>query len=330
MALMPAIKTITRGALLSALSVVVALSLAAGLNVAYAASIDLPGSRAYPESLSSSHDGTLYVGNSAEGGIVRIRPNTAPEQWIKPGAFGSASVLGVLVDERSSTLWACSNDLSSIGLTVLGGKAGSALLGFNLKTGAGKVRAAFPGDHNFCNDMAVGVDGSVYVTNSDAPQILRLSPNSKRLQVWYSNPAMQPAPGGYGLDGIAFGSNGSLYVNLFDAAELYRIDVREAKAGRSTKLTASRKLELTDALRPLRPGVFLLIAGAGRVDLVTVRGNEAAILTLGDGYVTPTGVTSVGDVAWVSEGQLDFMPDGTKAEGKPRLPFRLFSVALPK
>jgi sugar lactone lactonase YvrE len=315
---------------LRSFALVGSLCLAGCLTAANAASIDLPGSHAYPESLSSSHDGTLYVGNSALGGVVRIRPHAAPEQWIQPGAFGSASVLGVLVDERANTLWVCSNDFSSIGLTVPGGKAGSALLGFDLNTGAGKVRAAFPGDHNFCNDMAVSAEGSVYVTNSDAPQILKLSPNARRLQVWYSNPSMQPAPGGYGLDGIAFGSDGSLYVNLFDAGELYRIDLHEGNAGHTTKLKPSRKLALTDALRPLKPGVFLLIEGAGRVDLMTVNGDEAAILTLGDGYVTPTGVTPVGDVAWVSEGQLDFMPDGTKPEGKPRLPFRLFSVALPK
>ena len=32
--------------------------------------------------------------------------------WIKPGAFGSRSTLGVLVDERSNLLWVCSNDVS--------------------------------------------------------------------------------------------------------------------------------------------------------------------------------------------------------------------------
>ena len=35
------------------------------------ASIALPGERAYPESLSSTQDGTLYVGNIAQGGVLR-------------------------------------------------------------------------------------------------------------------------------------------------------------------------------------------------------------------------------------------------------------------
>jgi sugar lactone lactonase YvrE len=290
-------------------------------------SIDLPGDKAFPESLSSSKDGTLYVGNLAEGGIVRIRPGSKPEQWIKPAAFGSASFLGVLVDERSNTLWACSNDLSSSGIKVARGGRGSALIGFNLKTGAGKVRAAFAGQHNCCNDIAVGADGAAYVTNSDAPQILKLPAGGKHLQPWFTDESLRPAPNGYGLDGIAFGADGNLYVNTFDAADLYRITIEHGKPVKISKLNASRKLALTDAMRPLGQGVFLLIEGAGSLDTVTIQGDDAVIATLKDGFVTPTGVTAVGDVAWVTEGQLDLLSDATK---KPRLPFKLFAVPLPK
>src|ERR1700722_9362406 len=113
-----------------------ALFLSGSCALAAPASIDLPGPTVYPESLSSSKDGTLYVGDLADGGVLRIRPNGAPEKWIKPGAFGSASVLGVLVDEPSNTLWVCSNDLLSLGLKVPGAAAGSALIGFDLKTGS--------------------------------------------------------------------------------------------------------------------------------------------------------------------------------------------------
>jgi DNA-binding beta-propeller fold protein YncE len=290
-------------------------------------SIDLPGDNAYPESLSSSKDGTLYVGNLAEGGVVRIRSNAKPEKWIKPGAFGSASILGVLVDEPANTLWVCSNDLSSTGIKIAGGGAGSALIGFDLKTGVGRVRAVFSGGHNYCNDIAVGPDGSAYVTNSDAPQILKLLPGTKQLQVWFSDTSLQPAPNGYGLDGIAFGSDGNVYFNTFDAGGLYRIKVNQGKAGTLTKLNPSRKVALTDGLRPLSPNVFLLIEGQGRLDKMTIKGDAAIIETLKDGYVTPTGVTAVGAVAWVCEGQLDLLGDSTK---KPRLPFRLFAVPLAK
>jgi sugar lactone lactonase YvrE len=244
----------------------IALCLSGSWALAAPASIDLPGARVFPESLSSSKDGTLYVGSLADGGVLRIRPNGTPEKWIKPGAFGSASILGVLVDEASNTLWVCADDLSGMGLKIPGAAAGSALIGFDLQSGAGKVRAAFPGEQNFCNDVAIGADGSAYVTNSDAPQILKLPAGGKDLQVWFTDSALQPAANGTGLDGIAFGSDGNLYFNRFDAADLYRLDVNAGKAGKLTKLKPSRKLVLTDAIRPLGPGVFLLIEGEGRLD----------------------------------------------------------------
>ncbi len=292
--------------------------------------IDLPSAQAYAESLSSSSDGTLYVGNLAEGGVWRIRPDGKPESWIKPGAFDSASILGVLVDEPSDTLWVCSDDLSGMGLKIAGAGPGSALLGFDLKTGAGKLRAPFPGEHNFCNDIAIGSDGSAYVSNSDTPQILRLPPGGKKLEVWFTEPLLAPAThDGTGIDGMAFGGDGNLYINTFDAGDLYRVDVKDGKAGKLTKLKPSRKLQLTDGLRPIGPSTFLLIEGAGRLDTMTVKGDEVSITTLHDGYVTPTGVTPVGNTAWVSEGQLDFIFDPKFKDKKPRLPFRVYAVAIP-
>jgi sugar lactone lactonase YvrE len=293
------------------------------------ASITLPGERAFPESLSSTQDGTLYVGNLAEGGVVRIKPNGAPEVWIKPGAFGSASILGVLADEPSNTLWVCSDDLSSAGIKVAGAKSGSAVIGF-LKTGAGKIRAEFAGKHNFCNDIAIDAAGAAYVTNSDSPQILRLSPGGKQLEAWFEDASLQPAPDGTGLDGIAFGSDGNLYFNRYDAADLYRIDVKDGNAGKLTKLQSSRKLVLADAMRPLSPNVFLLIEGGGRLDTMTVKGDSASVTTLKDGYDTPTGVTAVAGTAWVSEGQLEYLFDPAKHDQKPRMPFQLYAIILPK
>jgi hypothetical protein len=66
-------------------------------------------------------------------------------------------------------------------VTVPGTESGSALKGFDLKTGEGKFRAKLPGDHTTCNDIAIGADGSVYVTNTSAPEILRLPPRGKQL-----------------------------------------------------------------------------------------------------------------------------------------------------
>src|SRR5580700_10360120 len=203
-------------------------------------SIGLPGDRVFPENITSTKDGTLYVGSLGSGGIIRIKPGAAKaEIWIKPGAFGSRSIFGVLADERSNTLWACSNDLSALGIVIASTEAGSALKGFDLKTGQGKVSAKLPGDHTFCNDIAIGADGSAFVTNSAAPQILRLSPGSNQLEVWANDPLLAPPVGGAGLDGIAFGTSGTLYVDTYTPGELFRVELVGGKAGKVTKLKPS-------------------------------------------------------------------------------------------
>ena len=49
---------------------------------------------------------------------------------------------------------------------------GSFVKGFDLTSGEGKMSAELPGKATLCNDMVVGPDGSLFVTNSLAPQIL--------------------------------------------------------------------------------------------------------------------------------------------------------------
>src|SRR5258708_35071712 len=79
-------------------------------------SIALPGERAFPESITSARDGTLFIGRLGEGGVVRADPRTgAVALFIPPGAAGSRSITGVFADDASATLSACSNDLSALG-----------------------------------------------------------------------------------------------------------------------------------------------------------------------------------------------------------------------
>lgn len=292
-------------------------------------SIDLPGERMFPENVTSTADGTLYAGSLGSGGIIRIKPGDRNgEIWIKPGAFGSRSIFGVLADERSNTLWACSNDMSSLGVAIASTESGSALKGFDLTTGEGKVSARLPGEHTLCNDIAIGADGSAFVTNSAAPQILRLPPGGHELEVWVDDPLLAPPVGGNGLDGIAFGANGSLYVDTYTAGELFRVDILDGKAGRVTKLQSSRPLILSDAIRPIGKNEFLIIEGAGRLDRMRIRGNKATIETLTDGYAIPTGVAVTGNTAWVSEGQLSYLLDPAKKGETPNLPFHIYAVPL--
>jgi hypothetical protein len=78
--------------------------------------ITLPGTLVYPESITSTADGTLIVGSLGHGNVMRIAPGKATaEEWIKPGTGGLNQVLGVFADEKGKTLWVCSNNLEQKG-----------------------------------------------------------------------------------------------------------------------------------------------------------------------------------------------------------------------
>ena len=295
-------------------------------------SIPIPGTKAFPESITSTTDGTLYVGRVGDGGIVRVKPRTAESTiFVQPGASGSRSILGVFADEASSTLRACSNDLSASGGPAIGRDTGSALKGFDLKTGVGKHSVSLPGSHAFCNNITMDAKGSVYITDSANPAILKLSPGATTFEVFAQDSAFSSPQGGIGLDGIAFGSDGDLYVTTYTAGELLRVEVKDGRAGRITTLPGTSHLEFPDALRTLGSNnSFLLIEGSGRLDRVVIQGNAFAVTPIRGGFATPTSVARIGTTAWVSEGQLSFFFDPSKKNLSPSLPFRIYAVPLRK
>jgi hypothetical protein len=61
----------------------------------------------FPESISAAGDGTLYAGSFNLGGVVKVAPGGKAEQFIKPGAAGSRSVLGVLDLPPSKSTGVC-------------------------------------------------------------------------------------------------------------------------------------------------------------------------------------------------------------------------------
>jgi hypothetical protein len=50
------------------------------------------------------------------------------------------------------------------------------------------VSVALAGKPALCNDITTGPDGAAYVTNTMAPQILRLAPGAKEFEVWFTDP----------------------------------------------------------------------------------------------------------------------------------------------
>jgi sugar lactone lactonase YvrE len=309
--------------------------LALGLALAGAATaapgdkaIDLPGDRLFPESVSITADGTAYVGSMA-GGVLRVSMRTGKaEQWIAPGAYGTGAEFGVLADKRNGIVWTCSNEFTGSALSVPGADPGHWLKGFDIRTGTGKVSLRLPGEKPVCNDMAVGRDGSVYITDTGQPRILRWHPGATELEIWLEDPQFGPEPNHGGLDGIAFGADGNLYVNNVRTGAFYRVVMgKDGKPDAVTALTLSRPLSKPDGMRPIGGLDFAVAEGEGRIAKLSVQGDSVTVTTLAEGIVQPTGVDVHGGRVWYVQGQLGGILNPAK-NPQPQLPFRLTPVAL--
>ncbi|MEH3106913.1 MAG: hypothetical protein PGN09_06385 [Sphingomonas fennica] len=293
-----------------------------GLMLAAAAPpapIDLPGARLHPESVSIAPGGVAYVG-SMTGGVLRVTLATGDvAQFVPPGGFGTGALFGVFADPVNRMLWTCTNDFSGRGVSVAGSDPGSVLHGFDLATGRGRIRLPLPGDKPICNDIAVARDGTIYVTDTSAPVLLRWRKGAAGLEEWVRDPVFAA-----GLDGIALGGDGDVYVNNVRTGALFGVRrMRDGRAGAVTPLLLSKPLVAPDGMRSLGGSVFV-VAGGGRVDRVTIEGDRAMVETLAEGIDGITGVDHHKGTIWYSRGQLG--PLFNPASGPPA-PFRLTPLA---
>jgi len=283
--------------------------------------ITLPGTRVFPESITSTSDGTLIVGSLGHGNVLRIAPGkTTADEWIKPGTGGLNGVLGVYADEKGKTLWVCSNNLEDKG-------EATAVMSFDLKTGAPKGTYRLPGEGPLCNDVAVGSDGTAYVADTRLASLLMLKPGAKALEVAAKDPLLA------GADGLAFGDKTTLYVNSVTAGKLLRVDLGpDGKSKKIVDLKLSRPLDRPDGMRAIGAHRLLLAENSGKMDIVTFEGPEmqnAVIKTIKEGLESTPGVTATRGMAWIVEGKLNYRNDAALKDKDPGL-FKMFAVPLPK
>jgi sugar lactone lactonase YvrE len=297
-------------------AVVVALALIVTLQAADRAEVGFADERIFPESVTSTRDGTLYIGSLGRDSVYRARPDSSrAEVFLAPKSNGLQSVLGVFADEAAGTLWVCTS--------ATGGRNGAPLVGetavkaFALTDGAFKASYPFPGG-GFCNDFAVARDGTLYVADTSGGRILRLKKGASALDVWASgNPLLATA------DGLALLADGALYVNSFGQGTLARITIAaDGASGPITKMETPRPLSQPDGMRSVGPRTMLMIEGAGRLDEVTINGDKAEVKTLREGFTGPTAVTLTGGTAYVAEGRLSLRNDPSKDPG----PFKIIGV----
>lgn len=276
------------------LAALLSLAPAAGAQTRTGITIDDTGVQS--ENVTSSHDGSVYFGSMAKGTIYRAAPGAArAEPWILASAAGLTRVLGVLADDRSSTLWVCQNATGGRGGEPVAGQ--TALRAFDLKSGAPKGTYPFPPNSGVCNDIAVAANGTAYVSESFRGRVHRLRPGAAALEEWVSDTALAV------IDGIAVLADGHVYANHFTNGRLFRIPVNaNGDAGAVVPIETSMSFTRPDGLRSVGPRTLLQAEQQGRLTELTIDGNRAEVRVLREGLERSSGVTVVCGTALVLVG----------------------------
>ena len=281
------------------------------------------GTDIYPESLTSSADGTLYIG-SVKGIIFRAKPgHPRAEPWIaRDDRNGLLSIYGVLADDRTRTLWVCSSPAPLPG-AVTRGRA--SLMRFDLHSAVKIGEWPLPDAKAICDDIAIDRNGNAFIGDIGSGAILRLPPHARALQVFARDPALK------GIDGITFDANGTLYVDNIARNQLLRVN--RSRRGEFTALSVlktSQPIGGPDGLRPIAGHRLVLAeARAGRIDEVSVSGDRATIRVLKDGLMSPTAATIVGDTVYAVEGKIEYVIDPALRGHDPG-PFLVRAIPLPR
>jgi hypothetical protein len=259
-----------------------------------AAEILIADAKSQPESLTVAPGGVLIAGSASTPFVYKVRSgSTTAEKFVDASAESAGTFFfGMLADASSNTLWTCQ-------LTPVPGKTPvqrhTALRGFNLETGAPKIRWNLPGDNNTCNDFAIGPDKALYVTDTTNSKIYRLPAGASSAELFLEHRAL------YGIDGITF-LNGTLYVNNVFSNNLYRIPIDAAgKAGEPVDIWMDQPIKGPDGMRATNGKLIVAENGSGKISVITVNGDKASVTVIKEGLNTPTGVEPAGDTIWIAE-----------------------------
>ena len=278
----------------------------------------IDGSRIFPENIDADDEGNIYA-TSLRGTIYRAPAGSNKAvPWILPDETNKLLwTLGIYSDDAAGTLWVCTSPAGFLGPDMAGD---AAVVAFDLASGAFKSRHVLPkpsGDgappDAVCNDIAVGRDGKVYVTDTAGGRLFSLALEAEQLKLESADPLLN------GVEGPAFGADGQLYLNNTRNNGIFRVE-RDADGHFTglTQLETSVPLNGADGFRHYRGNQFLQAetGGTGRITLVTIDGDRAAIDVLAEGTGS-AGVTFIDDVIYSAEGKIGYLFDPQLKDQNP-------------
>lgn len=120
---------------------------------------------------------TFFVSSIRKRKVVAVREDGSVSDFVAPAAHGMLASLGMKVDAQRRHLWVASHASANMEGFTEADRGHAVLFRFDADSGRllGRFPRQTPGKH-LLNDVAIAADGTVYVTDSEAGEVLRLRP----------------------------------------------------------------------------------------------------------------------------------------------------------
>jgi sugar lactone lactonase YvrE len=288
------------------------------------ASYELPGDTGGSKFEGIGYDARsqrFYVSETTGGEIHRgqLRSAAATEWLHGDGTDGRWTARGVTVDSQGRVYVAGGpNGIDHPGAPDLWVYDQSGRLLAALRTGVANA---------FLNDVVIGPDGAAYFTNSNAPQVFRVTERHGHwtVRTWADATATIPIQTGFNLGGIELSPDRrALVVAQGNVGKLWRFDLRTGKAS----LVDTGTADLVNADGLVRDGNRLWVVRNFSRVLSTLRlshdGRTATLVS-----ATPTDPTRVFTTAKLAQGRL-LLVDSKFDEQVAAPPYEVVALTPPR
>lgn len=266
--------------------------------------IVLPEGYKYPNGITHSPKGRVFVGSVVSGDILEIKPNKKVRVAI-PASEQVFAGTSLRFDEVTNILWVASPDF--LGVTDSDGnvtRRAHRVAAIDVKKRK-VLRIWTMPDQGFCNDIALDGHGGVFISDSIADLVHHIDSPTSELEPYATSSLF--SPGELGPAGIVQLANSDLVVGLYSAGELLRVSGNDRSVSR---IPLQRSLENPDGIYAINDNKILVLEGGassgnGKLNLIDFNGDAPyAVHTLVEHIESPLNLTVVDDKVYITESRI--------------------------
>lgn len=279
----------------------------------------------YPEGIAYDKGGDVfYLSSARQGSIAKITRQGAYTVLLRDSTLQSS--YGIKIHPDGKHLVFCNGDANfSKYTTAETRKKKGRLITIDLSTGKivsnVDLASLIPGKH-FPNDLAFDTNGNIYVTDSYAHAIYKVTSDGQASVFCRDK---QFVTEGIGINGIVVHPDGFLLVNNTNKGSLYKVLLNDPS--KVTKVKTEQYFLGADGMLLNDSKSLTMVVNGGNDKIYRLTSSDdwqsaklAATTLIADRFTYPTTATMDSESIWVSNGKFHELNDSTA------IPSKLFSI----